>query len=144
MNGACGIAAPSPRACRSNDFARLSILIVDDDPQQSTSVRAALDALGVGRVEEAGGGVAGLNLLEHSERVFDIVISDLKMAVMDGIAFTRLAPTHKMSSLILVCGQGHELLASAATLCRGYGVGVLDTPIGLTQLSLLLEATPRC
>lgn len=131
------------RVGRSTDFSSLNILIIDEDPLQRMLMHTALVHLGVGRVTDAHDGLSGLGMLEHSDQVFDIVISDLQMEQMDGAEFMRLAPMHKMASLILLCGLGQDLLASAATRCRACGVtlrGVLPKPVRLPQLKILLAS----
>lgn len=127
---------------RATDFSQLNILVVDEDPLHRMLMRSALDFLGVGRITETSDGHAGLSMLEHSERVFDIVISDLKKTAMDDIEFMRRAPRDKMASLILVSGRGLAVLVPAAAVCRGYGInvrGVLAKPLALPQLKLLLS-----
>lgn len=127
---------------RATDFSQLNVLVVDEDPLHRMLIRSALDFLGVGRITETGDGHSGLNMLEQSECVFDIVISDLKKTAMDDIEFMRRAPRDKMASLILVSGRGLAVLVPAAAVCRGYGInvrGVLAKPLALPQLKLLLS-----
>lgn len=67
---------------------RKKILVVDDSP----SMRAVLCDMLVESgydVEEAGDGFAALKTIEKTK--FDLIITDLTMPVMDGIAFVREA-----------------------------------------------------
>ena len=129
------------RAGRSTDFSRLNVLVVDDAPMHRMLLCAALDFLGIGAVTEAAGGRSGLAALEQSSQVFDIVLCESNMADMDGIEFMRLAPRHKMNSLVFISGCESELRAAFAVLDRRDGIamrGVLDKPIALPQLKILL------
>lgn len=70
------------------------ILVVDDDPQICSSVRAWLEASGH-QVVLADGGISGLNALEK-KGVFDVMIVDIFMPGMKGFesirAFHQRAP----------------------------------------------------
>ena len=62
------------------------ILIVDDDEQTLSILQEATEDLGV-KVETAINGEDGLKTLQSNK--IDVVISDLKMPVMNGIDFMR-------------------------------------------------------
>src|SRR5690348_11179207 len=62
------------------------ILLVEDSPEVSLSVREILVA-GGHTVEEAGTGKQALDRLKKSK--FDLVVSDIWMPEMDGIAFLK-------------------------------------------------------
>ena len=127
---------------RPAHFGAMRILILEDDPLQRTLLRAILGTYGVGSVIEAEDGARGLALLGDVEHEFDIVISDLKMAGMDGIEFMRHAARRQIRGFILSSALEPELLAAAETVVRGYGIpllGVLAKPIGLEPLRAMLS-----
>ena len=68
-------------------FGYLKALVVEDNVHMRTLLRSLLTALGMKHVYEAANGIDALELLR--ERRPDLVLSDLTMKPMDGIAFTR-------------------------------------------------------
>ena len=68
-------------------LAGLSVLIVDDIKAMRAIIRTTLRNFGIEQVVEAADGQAALEIL--SERQVDVVISDICMAPMNGIEFTR-------------------------------------------------------
>ncbi len=65
---------------------RPRLLVVDDDPESCEVLAEALQAEGY-EVATAPGGQAALHLA--NERVFDVVISDIRMPDLDGMALLR-------------------------------------------------------
>jgi CheY-like chemotaxis protein len=68
-------------------FENLRALIVEDNPHMRTLLRALLGSVGIREVLEAEDGASAITLLQ--DRKCDLVLSDLAMAPMDGIEFTR-------------------------------------------------------
>lgn len=64
----------------------LDVLLVDDSPVTRRAQRRMLEITGVplGRVEEAGDGIEAIEALERSR--FDLVLCDLHMPRMGGVA----------------------------------------------------------
>jgi two-component system chemotaxis response regulator CheY len=82
-----------------------TILIIDD----SASIRAILGDMLVdaGKVVEAVDGYSGLERVKETK--FDLIITDLSMPVMDGIAFMREAkkmPLCKFVPIVLLTAEG--------------------------------------
>lgn len=69
----------------------LEVLVVDDDPDMQLLVAEALGRAGH-RVRCAGNGQQALRLLEDGLRP-QLILLDIVMPVMDGIAFLRLKKT---------------------------------------------------
>jgi DNA-binding NtrC family response regulator len=67
-----------------------NILVVDDDPQIREVLQTRLESKGY-RVFTANDGQEALAALKHGESV-DLIITDLKMPVMDGLEFMRRLP----------------------------------------------------
>jgi len=71
----------------ASPFARVTILVVEDNKPMRGLVRNILEALGVGTILEAGDGTAALKQLASHE--VDLVIVDWNMEPMDGLELTR-------------------------------------------------------
>ena len=69
------------------DFAKLRVLVIEDNPNMRRLVRTLLTGLGCRDVMEAEDGAAGLELFRDNAP--DIVVSDWVMPIMDGLDFTR-------------------------------------------------------
>ena len=94
--------------------ARLRLLVVDDDPLLTKSLRDTLEANGHA-VVTASGGQEGIDLFtasEHSSEHFAAVITDLGMPYVDGrkvaAAVKAIAPA---KPVILLTGWGQRLVA---------------------------------
>lgn len=68
-------------------FETLKALVVEDNPHMRALLRALLGGMGIGEVFEATDGARAFALLDRVQP--DFVMTDLTMAPMDGIAFTR-------------------------------------------------------
>jgi two-component system response regulator HydG len=101
----------------SGDEVRL--LFVDDELELLESLSASLRRRGM-KVTTAPGGNEALGLVAN--RSFDVALVDVKMAGMDGIAFTRrLKEQDPLIEVILL--TGHPSIASAV---GGFKEGVFD------------------
>ena len=83
--GAEGSSVPA-RPVALSPGRRVAILLVDDHEDGRLYVRTALARQGH-RVTEAADGAEAIRILRHQR--FDLIISDLDMPVMDGVAFAR-------------------------------------------------------
>jgi two-component system chemotaxis response regulator CheY len=63
-----------------------SILVLDDSASVRDAIRLALSGQGH-VVKEAANGLQGLGLAEHAK--FDLILTDLNMPEMDGLAFIQ-------------------------------------------------------
>jgi len=68
-------------------FEQLKALVVEDNPHMRALLRALLLGMGIGEAFEAAEGTQAFALMRRHKP--DFVLSDLTMAPMDGIAFTR-------------------------------------------------------
>jgi CheY-like chemotaxis protein len=119
-------------------FENLEALIVEDNAHMRALLRALLGGIGVGAIREAEDGGRALALLEGIRP--DFVLTDLTMAPMDGIAFTRAlrlshASPNPYVPVIMVTGHTERERVVAA---RDAGVTeLLAKPV--TARSLLLR-----
>ncbi len=79
----------------SGAFDTLKALIVEDNAHMRVLLRELLNTAGIRDVAEAGNGSAAITVLR--ERKCDLILSDMAMAPMDGIEFTRHVRTHETS-----------------------------------------------
>lgn len=77
------------------DFSRLTAMVVEDDPMSRDLVVSILEGVGLVRIERAANGEEAFKRLAVS--VPDLIVSDVMMEPMDGIAFTRRLRTHRAS-----------------------------------------------
>jgi len=86
VEAALRIVAPPPRTGIANRLAGLRVLIVDDSPDAAQAMHELLEMEGA-TVRSASGGRAALDLAGRER--FDVVVSDLAMTGMDGLALLR-------------------------------------------------------
>lgn len=94
---------------------RLKILIVDDNKHTRLLLAQILRAVGITQTFEAGDGAEGLQALRN--HAVDIVLTDLAMERVDGIAFARLirtAPESPNSMVPVIMITGHATLKRIA------------------------------
>jgi two-component system cell cycle response regulator CpdR len=88
-------------------------LIVDDDPSVRKFIKAVLESDGH-QTTEAENGVQALDLLRKACGAVDLLVSDIKMPVMDGIALAcSVRAEFPAIQIILISGyaateQGHQ------------------------------------
>lgn len=124
-------------------IANLCFLIAEDHEFQRRTVVRMLACLGAKIVHEAADGRAALSIIQDTERPVDIVISDLDMPGMDGMAFLRhLGELQLPTSVILTSALERKLLASIETMTKEYGItllGVVEKPLTPDKLKMLIE-----
>jgi two-component system chemotaxis response regulator CheY len=86
-----------------------TILIVDDSASLRTVVKLALTRAGY-EVIEAGDGRDAIAKLDQAAKV-NLIVSDVNMPVMDGIAFVKQVkahPRHKFTPVIMLTTEGQD------------------------------------
>lgn len=121
----------------------LRVMLIDDDAFQRTVIGRTLSKTLKMDVVEAADGRQALDLIADDPTGFDLIVCDLDMPVMDGLAFIRhLGPIAGQARLLLLSGCDTSLLGSALAMCRAYGVeplGALQKPVSALALAPLLE-----
>ena len=87
---------------------RVSVLVVDDNKNMRSLMRAVLEALGCKNIYEANDGEHGLSKLREAN--VDLVITDWNMEPMDGLELTRRVrtdPDTKDPYLPVIMLSGH-------------------------------------
>lgn len=113
------------------------ILIVDDSPVVLAMLEDALVGMGYG-VTAAGNGQDGLRKIEASK--FDLIITDLSMPVMDGIAFVKAAkqlPNCKFVPVVFLSSEEDE--ARIAEAKKAGASTFLRKPFKENQLATILK-----
>ncbi len=122
--------------------AKLNFLVAEDHDFQRKVLVRILDGMGANAVHQATDGMGALAVLQDPSRPVDIVISDLDMPGMDGMAFVRnLGESGISVSIILASALDRKLLASIQTMSEAYGInllGVLEKPISAEKLLPLI------
>lgn len=120
----------------------LNFLLVDDDPVFLTVAEYVIESLGRHNVTAAEDGQAGIDVLRESVSRFDVIILDLNMPRMDGIAFIRAAAELGFNGQIIISsGEIAAIREAAARIGAMLGVhvaGVLAKPIRTEALAELL------
>lgn len=108
------------------DTGNLHFLVAEDHDFQRQMLVQALRTLGVTHVTEACDGHDALRRLRDATPAVDIIICDLDMPNMDGMAFIRhVGETGALASLILTSALDRTLIASVETMARAYGLQLL-------------------
>ena len=90
-----------------------TLLIVDDEPVDRELARRCVASIRGLEVLEAGDGKSGLAMI--AEHTPDVVLTDLRMPVLDGLALVRqVTEQFPLVSVILMTSRGSELIATEA------------------------------
>lgn len=115
---------------------RTSILVLDDEPIVCKRLKPFFSKAGYevetfGRADEA--------LARVRERAFDVVITDLKMQDMDGLAFlTKVKEIHPETGVIVITG-----FATLETARESFRQGVFDFVAKPFKLADILDSVRR-
>ncbi|WP_152224307.1 EAL domain-containing protein [Pseudomonas sp. SCB32] len=131
----------------------LTVLVLEDEPFQRLVTVTALEKVLPGRVLQAADGHEAIAVLSACDAV-DIVLCDLKMAGMDGLAFLRHASSSGKIGAVVLCSELDPVLRQATVAmihCLGLTfLGDLGKPFKLEGFSQLVKcyreqcsATPR-
>ncbi|MBN1782623.1 sigma-54-dependent Fis family transcriptional regulator [bacterium] len=113
-----------------------SILIIDDEPNQLKTLSGYLRKKRSFQVHEAENGQAGLALIQ--DQAADIVLTDMRMPVMDGLSFLRAARKIRPGiSVVMMTAYGS--VEDAVAAMKEGAADYLQKPIDLDQLDLILE-----
>jgi len=120
-----------------------SVLLVDDDPVFLAVAESVVAALGDHDVTTASSGGEGLDALRARQGRFDLIILDLNMPGLDGLAFLRGASELGFKGQVVISsGESEAVLRSAqrmGEMLRVKVVGALRKPLSVASLSAVLE-----
>jgi EAL domain-containing protein (putative c-di-GMP-specific phosphodiesterase class I)/FixJ family two-component response regulator len=125
----------------------LRILVVEDHSFQRSMLREMLESLGALSVQEAAEGFAALKLIDGADQAFDVIVTDIEMPGMDGMAFIRrLGEANVLASLIITSGLDKALLEKMEAMSGAYGMrllGTVEKPPAPERFADLIEAHCR-
>ena len=106
----------------------LRFLVVEDHDFQRRMMVEMLESLGVRSIHEASDGFSALEVLRAIDQAFDVIVTDIDMPGMDGMAFIRrLGEAKVRASLIITSGLDKSLLGTMETMSAAYGMRLLGT-----------------
>ena len=104
------------------DLSSIRALVVDDSASMRSTVRSALKAFGLQKIDDAEDGRAALTHL--ARRAYDIVILDWNMPVMTGIELLRIMRADHAMKVIPVIMLTAE--AEKGHVVEAIGAGITD------------------
>lgn len=113
----------------------VSVLIVDDEASARDTIAELLTEEGY-RVVTAASGKNALELLEQSP--FDLIISDLIMPQMDGIAFTKSLKALGIDAPIIVI-TGFATIEHAVESMKAGAYDFITKPFNFDQIKITIE-----
>jgi EAL domain-containing protein (putative c-di-GMP-specific phosphodiesterase class I)/AmiR/NasT family two-component response regulator len=119
----------SPVGATSATPARdLCFLIAEDHEFQRSMMVGMLEGLGAKAVYEACDGRSAMEITRELDYPLDIIVTDIDMPGMDGMAFIRRLGEAKVgASLIITSSLDRSLLDTIATMTAAYGMRLLGT-----------------
>jgi EAL domain-containing protein (putative c-di-GMP-specific phosphodiesterase class I) len=133
------VAAPAAK----RNISELHFLVAEDHEFQRKALVAGLKSIGARHILEAADGVAALEYFSDLIQPIDIIICDLEMPNMDGMAFIRhVGEAGTPVSLILASAMDRSVVASVETMTRAYGLnmlGAIEKPATPKKLKALIE-----
>ena len=124
------------------------ILVVDDDPVFLAVAESVVLSLGDHTVTTACDGVEGLAALQAACQPIDVIVLDLNMPKMDGLAYLRsLGEQGYGGAVLLSSGESEAILDAARRMGEMLGVricGSVKKPIRTEDFVALLEACEAC
>lgn len=113
----------------------LQLLIIDDDSDHAEVVAESLERVGYGCVI-AHSGSEGAQRIETDD--FDLILTDLRMPDMDGLAILRKAKQEQPDVEVVVI-TGHGDIRTAVEAMREGAANYLEKPIDLKDLRLMVD-----
>ncbi len=113
----------------------IRVLIVDDEKAHAQVVAETLERQGY-ECSIATSGVAGARLLDQDE--FDVVLTDLRMAEVDGMEILRKARHCQPDAEVLVV-TGHGDVKTAVEAIKQGASNYLTKPLDMAELRVLVE-----
>jgi EAL domain-containing protein (putative c-di-GMP-specific phosphodiesterase class I) len=124
----------APGAARTPDTPA-RILVVDDDELVASAMRRLLERPGLQVVTAANGAEAVRRLRAES---FDIVLSDVRMPVMDGIGLLRAIRQQDQDMPVILMTGAPSIHAASAAVEHG-ALGYLVKPVETRQLRAMIS-----
>jgi two-component system response regulator HydG len=114
---------------------QIRVLIIDDEEGHAEAVAESLRRIGY-ECEVASSGTAGARKLDEEE--FDVVLTDLRMADMDGLAILKKAKQVAADAEVVVITGHGDVKSAVDALTRG-AAGYLTKPVDMTELRAIVD-----
>ena len=114
------------------------ILIAEDEESVRNLVRRALETDGHS-VTQAADGAEALDILNKTQGAFDLLLTDIKMPVMDGIALA-LAAARDHPSLTIMLMTGYADQRERASGLEGLVQGIIAKPFTVADIRFSVAA----
>lgn len=119
-------------------------LILDDDPIYRAVAENVLRSLDIADIDTRSEGSHALKAIAAADPAYDLIVLDLNMPGIDGLAFLRaLGEIHFSGGVIVVSGERQAILTSAKHIAIQHGLkvyGALGKPL---QVAEMREALAR-
>lgn len=125
----------SPGTAMATDRTRATILVVEDDESNRTSVRKILEKESY-RVLEAEDGRKGLDIFRNDH--VDLILTDLKMPSMDGLDLLRAARAMK-SEIDVVMMTAHGTIETAVEAMKKGAYDFITKPFKRASLLRVID-----
>lgn len=117
------------------DDGRLRVLVIDDEVAHAEAVAETLERIGYECVV-AVGGKAGARKIEAED--FDLILTDLRMADMDGLAILKKVKQDGLDVEVVVV-TGHSDIKTAVEAMREGATNYLTKPVSMDQLRAVVQ-----
>jgi two-component system response regulator HydG len=114
---------------------QIRVLIIDDEQFHAEAVAESLQRVGYECVL-ATSGQAGARRIENEE--FDVVLTDLRMEDMDGLAILRKVKQHNPDAEVVVI-TGHGDVKTAVEAMRDGAATYLTKPVDMSELRAIVD-----
>lgn len=123
----------NPRERKAGDG--LKVLVIDDESFHAETVAESLERVGYECVV-ATSGAAGAKKIEQDE--FDVIVTDLKMADLDGLAILRKAREELPEAEVIMI-TGHGDVKTAVEAIKEGAANYLAKPVDLVELRAIVD-----
>jgi two-component system response regulator HydG len=113
----------------------IKLLIIDDDRNHAEAVAEALERVGY-QCAIATSGTAGAKKIESED--FDVILTDLRMPDMDGLAILRKARQDLPDAEVVVI-TGHGDVKTAVQAIKEGAANYLQKPVGVSDLRTMVD-----
>src|SRR5580704_4161912 len=123
-------AAKTPDVVRSEEPIR--VLVIDDEQFHAETVAESLERVGY----DCTLATSGAKKIETED--FDVILTDLKMADLDGLAILRKAREEQPETAVVVI-TGHGDVKTAVEAMKQGAANFLQKPVNLTELRTMVD-----
>ncbi|HBI43769.1 MAG TPA: sigma-54-dependent Fis family transcriptional regulator, partial [Planctomycetales bacterium] len=113
----------------------LKVLVIDDEAFHAETVAESLERVGY-ECTVATSGTAGARLIAQDE--FDVILTDLKMADLDGLAILRIAREEAPEAEVVMI-TGHGDVKTAVEAIKQGAANYLTKPVDVAELRAIVD-----